>query len=105
MASANTFHGTRISEMTPLEIMGDALKGYWLKDWGSCKLTVVRGHAFLSSYIATETTAVNFALPTHKPFYAQILSSSGVRTVLIEKNINLTLGAGEQLQAVFTIEV
>ena len=105
MASSNTFHGVRISELTPLENIADALKGYWLREWGSCKLSVFKGHALLSTSVVEETTAVNFTLPTHKPFYAQILSSSGVRTVLIEKNINLTLEAGEQLQAVFTVEV
>lgn len=103
--AATTHHGAKISELTPLETLADGIKGYWLKEWGSVKLTVVRGHAFLSSNIATEATAVSMDLPTHQPFYAQILSSSGVRTVLVETNLNLTLDAGEQLQAVFTVEV
>lgn len=104
MPKNNIFHGTNISELTELERLADGIKGYWLKDWGVCKLSVVRGHAFLSSNIMTEATAVSMVLPTHKPFYALILRSSGVRTVLIETDINLTLNAGEQLQAIFTLE-
>ena len=105
MSSANTFHGTKISELTPLEKLADGIKGYWLKEWGDCKLTVVRGHAILSTLVMTESKTINFELPTHQPFYAQVLSSSGVRTILIEKNINITLNAGEQLSAIFTTEV
>lgn len=106
MANKNIFHGIIVSELTDYERLADGIKGYWLKDWGKvCKLSVVRGHAFLSTDIVNETTAVSMVLPTHKPFYAQILSSTGVRTELVEKNVNITLEAGEQLSAVFTVEV
>ena len=104
MSRTNIYHGTNISELTDLESLADGIKGYWLKDWGVCRLSVMRGHAFLSTDIMTETTAVSMTLPTHKPFYAQVLGADGSRTVLVNDDINITLNAGEQLQAIFTLE-
>jgi hypothetical protein len=104
MPKTNIYHGTNISELTELERLADGIKGYWLKDWGVCRLSVVRGHAFLSTDIMGTDTAISMTLPTHQPFYAMVLSSNGSRTVLINDNINLTLNAGEQLQAIFTLE-
>ena len=96
MSRTNIYHGTNISELTDLESLADGIKGYWLKDWGVCRLSVMRGHAFLSTDIMMETTAVSMTLPTHKPFYAQVIRA--------DDDINITLNAGEQLQAIFTLE-
>lgn len=104
MPKSNIYHGVNISELTELERLADGIKGYWLKDWNDCKLTVVRGHALLSTDIMESSTTLTFNLPTHKPFYANILSSNGSRTVLITGNLNISLNAGEQLQAIFTTE-
>ena len=87
--------------------LSDALKGYWARKWeNNVQLTIVRGHCMLSSPIMTAETIIDIEIPDHKPFYVNIISANSSRRELIEtKNIKLILQSGEQLQAVFTVEV
>lgn len=101
-----SLQGVNLGEFNFLEYAPDALKGVWIRKWDDfLKLTVVRGHAILTSIIATNEIYINQELPAHSAFYLSVLSSSGVRTVLVDKDqpVSMTLAIGEQIQATFTI--
>lgn len=105
-SKATAYNSVKIGDFNCLDpnILGDALKGMWQRRWEAViKLTIVRSHAILSSVIVNEETVVKMDLPTHEPFYLEILSESGSRNVLITDGINMTLNSGEQCRAVFTI--
>lgn len=95
----------RLLDFTPASIQ-EALKGkygrIWTKDY---RLTILKSHAFFVSDIRDEDFKIKVTLPVHAPFYMLIMSANGVRTVLVEKDIEITLSAGEQAQAQFTLKM
>jgi len=104
-----TYNGVRLSELnlTNPNTLGDAIKGYWAKKYDDIlRLTVVRGHAMLSSRILEKDAVLNMELPQHQSFYLNILGASSERRVRIDDHIkNIQIYAGEQVSAVFTVEV
>lgn len=104
-----TYTGVKLGDFNVKDegYLADALKGYWARKWeDKIRLTVVRGHAMLSSVIATEDTVIDLALPDHQPFYALITGESSSRKILVNtKQLKTILHSGEQLMAVFTVEV
>lgn len=99
-------HGVRLSDFSNVDQTSEALKGYWARNWGDIvRLTIVKSHVLLSSIIVEKTTAVKMDLPQHKPFYLTITKPSGVRIIKIEEGIDVTLTAGESMNAVFTVEI
>ena len=104
-----TYTGVKLGDFNVKDegYLADALKGYWARKWeDKVRLTVVRGHALLSSDIVAEDTVINMALPEHKPFYANVLSETSSRRILVDSNqLKTILHSGEQIQAVFTVEV
>jgi hypothetical protein len=103
----STYTGVKLGDFNVQDvgILADALKGTWIKKWeGNINLTVIRGHAVLSSPIVATDTVVKLALPSHDPFFAMIKTASGISTVLVTNDLTITLTAGSQLEAVFTIK-
>ena len=103
-----TYTGVKLSELNIEEsgYLADALKGYWVRKWeDSIMLTVVKGHAMLSSLIAETDTVIDIWLPQHKPFYANILGLNSSRRILVTDKLQTLIHEGEQIQAVFTVEM
>lgn len=103
----SNYTGVKLGEfnVSNPSLLADALKGTWVKKWeGNVSLTVVRGHAMLSSPIVSSTIPIQLSLPEHDPFYAIVKSASGIRTVLCTDTLNVTLNAGEQIEALFILK-
>ena len=94
----------RLMDFTPASLQ-EALKGKYGRIWKTdYRLSVIKSHAFFVSKIAEEETELKVILPEHDPFYMMVLSPNGVRVVLVEDDINLTLSASEQATAQFTLK-
>lgn len=95
----------RLLDFTPASIQ-EALKGKYGRIWTtSYRLSVIKSHALFESIIVDQEYNLRVTLPEHFPFYMMILSSNGLRTVLITDNIDLTLSANEQAVAQFTLKM
>lgn len=103
-----TYTGVNLSELNISNegYLSDALKGYWVRKWeNNIKLTVMKGHAFLTSEVVDKDTVINIELPEHKPFYAVIIGADTIKRVLVKSNLSTIIHEGEQIQAVFTVEM
>lgn len=102
----SSLQGVKLHEFNFQQFAPDALKGVWARKWDEyLQLTIVKGHAILTSSIVTEPTRVEMELPAHPAFWMTVLGPSGCRAVLVLKNdpISMPLQANEQIQATFTI--